>query len=251
MAGWAQPASAPSPRLAQEGIPSADTSQTSVDWPGVYQGLLPCADCEGVETMLILRADHSYTLIRRMLGEKVHTEETSGTFAWAADGGTVALNDVEPGGASRFKIGENQLWQLDSEGKMVTGPLAESYRLHKVAQMVTPPLEGIRYLLVELAGSPVPLPTGGQRPYFVLSKDGEVSGFGGCNRFFGQYGNKNGHFDLSKLASTMMACPELELESKLLATLEAADRYEQVGTSLFLYQGNAMLAKFRSALVRE
>jgi heat shock protein HslJ len=240
------------PRLANEVIPLADSSQTALDWPGVYQGLLPCADCEGVETTLILRADHSYTLIRRMLGEKIHTEESSGSFAWAADGGTVALNDVEQGAASRFKIGENQLWQLDSEGKQIAGPLAESYRLRKVAEMITPPLEGTRYMLVELGGSPVSLPSGGKRPYFALSKDGKIAGFAGCNQFSGRYdAGKDGHFDFSNLVATRMACPELKLEGKLLETLESADRYEQVGTSLFLYQGGAMLAKFRSALVRE
>ena len=30
----------------------ADTSKTSLDWNGEYQGLLPCADCEGIEIKL-------------------------------------------------------------------------------------------------------------------------------------------------------------------------------------------------------
>lgn len=230
---------------------SGDSSQTSVDWPGVYQGLLPCADCEGVETTMILRADHSYTLIRRMLGEKVSTDEVSGSFSWKADGGTIVLEGIGDG-PSLYKVGENQLWQLDMKGKPVAGPLAESYRLHKVAEMIAPPLEGTRWMLTEVDGGPVSVPKDGKRPYFVLGKDGTVKGFAGCNSFSGKYISKGeGGFDLTGLVSTMMACPQLETEGKFLKALEEADRYQPVGTSLFLYKGDAMLAKLRAAIVRE
>ncbi len=35
---------------------------TSVDWPGTYQGILPCADCEGIKTQLLINKDLNYIL---------------------------------------------------------------------------------------------------------------------------------------------------------------------------------------------
>lgn len=241
-----------SPALAQgEYRQTGDASRSSVDWPGVYQGLLPCADCEGVETTLILRADHSYTLIRRMLGDKIATDEVSGSFTWKADGGTILLEGTG-GGPALYKVGENQLWQLSLQGQAIAGPLADSYRLHKVAEMIAPPFEGTRWMLTEVEGGPVSVPKDGKRPYFVLSKDGTVKGFAGCNSFKGKCLIKGeGSFDLTGLTSTMMACPQLETEGKFLKALEEADRYESVGSSLFLYKGNAMLAKLRAAIIRD
>lgn len=36
------------------------TSETSLDWAGVYEGTLPCADCEGIHTLIELHEDKSY-----------------------------------------------------------------------------------------------------------------------------------------------------------------------------------------------
>ena len=32
-------------------------SRNSLDWNGVYKGVLPCADCEGIETVITLLND--------------------------------------------------------------------------------------------------------------------------------------------------------------------------------------------------
>lgn len=36
------------------------TSQIALDWSGIYKGVLPCADCEGIETEVTLRDYNSY-----------------------------------------------------------------------------------------------------------------------------------------------------------------------------------------------
>ena len=38
-------------------------SQNSLDWEGVYKGILPCADCDGIETEIVINSDLMKNLI--------------------------------------------------------------------------------------------------------------------------------------------------------------------------------------------
>lgn len=118
---------APAPRSASTPTP-ADTSQTALDWAGVYQGTLPCADCAGIETTLELRADGHYRLSETYLA-KGKPFVTRGTFAWQAGGGAIALDAAAS--HRRFWLGEGLIWHLDLEGKVISGALAEAYVLRK------------------------------------------------------------------------------------------------------------------------
>src|SRR5690554_4349791 len=59
------------------------TAQNSLDWKGTYTGILPCADCEGIETKVVLR-DSTYTLSSMYLGkEESASLEYFGDFNWS------------------------------------------------------------------------------------------------------------------------------------------------------------------------
>ena len=40
----------------------AHNSENALDWPGVYRGMIPCADCEGIKMQLRLTQDGTYQL---------------------------------------------------------------------------------------------------------------------------------------------------------------------------------------------
>ena len=76
--------------------------------------------------------------------------------------------------------------------------------------------------------------------------DGQVTGNGGCNRFFGGYVISGTHIKIGPLASTRKGCPGLiKLEATFFATLQAASSFEQTDTTLILLDaaGNT-LAQF-------
>lgn len=109
----------------------AHNSQNSLDWSGNYKGITPCADCEGIETELILNLDLTYLLKTKYLGKgdgKVFEEK--GNFVWDKTGSQISLEGLK-GRLSQYKVGENKLVQLDMEGKIITGVLAEKYVLKK------------------------------------------------------------------------------------------------------------------------
>ncbi|MEZ4647701.1 MAG: copper resistance protein NlpE [Candidatus Eisenbacteria bacterium] len=111
--------------------PDEHTSRTSLDWAGTYEGIVPCADCEGIETTILLTYDDAYILRTKYLGKDERVFERSGAVVWSDDGGSIRLGGVTQG-PDRYLVGENVLIQLDREGNRITGDLAQSYRLAKV-----------------------------------------------------------------------------------------------------------------------
>ncbi|MFN4286301.1 MAG: copper resistance protein NlpE [Lacibacter sp.] len=111
-------------------VPDMHTAQTAIDWAGTYKGVLPCADCEGIETELMLHKDSTYMLRQTYLGKAAApVVNTDGNWVWV-DGNTIELLGIK-NAPSKYHVGENKLFQLDAEGKRIEGDLAEKYILVK------------------------------------------------------------------------------------------------------------------------
>lgn len=96
---------------------------------GVYSGVLPAADCEGIRTTLYIRPDGTYTRISEYIG--ADTFEEGGT--WKTDHKGVThmkpANNQDPEWLMDFE--ETEVVLLDPEGNPVKGPLADHYKLKK------------------------------------------------------------------------------------------------------------------------
>lgn len=116
-----------------EKMPDMHTSQIALDWPGIYTGTLPCADCEGIETTLTLNDDNTFELHQIYLkGDVPLNFQEKGDFEWDKDGAAIHLkinSDVQS--HYHYKVGENKLMALDSDGNEVMGNLREHYILEK------------------------------------------------------------------------------------------------------------------------
>lgn len=104
------------------------TAQISLDWAGIYVGVLPCASCSGIETELTLRGDSTYTLNEKYQDEDGAGYSVYGVFHWI-DGTRVKLD--EAGDYRTYFVGENILRMLDKDGNRVKGELADHYVLRK------------------------------------------------------------------------------------------------------------------------
>lgn len=105
-----------------------DNSMTSLDWDGTYKGELPCADCEGIKTVVTINSDKTYTIQETYLGKETTPIETEGTFEWDDQGQRIILSEER----NAFFVGENTLTLLDSDGNKITGDLEALYVLRKV-----------------------------------------------------------------------------------------------------------------------
>ncbi|GHT53786.1 hypothetical protein FACS189446_2060 [Bacteroidia bacterium] len=135
---------------------------------------------------------------------------------------------------SNYAAGENKLTQLDREGDVISGNLANN---------LDPLLVGKRWKLVELNGKPVEK----QDAFLILDKSkNTVSGNLGCNTFSGTYDQKTGNrIKFSQVAATLKMCLNMETEDGLKKVLEVADNYNVTEKNLVLNRARmAPLARF-------
>jgi len=225
-----------------------DNSRTSLDWKGVYRGVLPCADCEGIQTEIALNIDLTYQITSKYLGKNEEAFKEIGTFIWDDAGAKITLKNSEPNSAiNQYLVGENMLFKLDADGNRIEGDLKEMYQLKKVYLDNT--IAEKYWKLVELNGNKIILDKNQNTgPHLMLkNENSQVYGNGGCNVIQGSYelsaGNK---IKFSKMATTKMFCDYMETEQALLQVLEMADNYSVEKDTVSLKNASMLsLAKFQ------
>lgn len=188
------------------------TSQNSLDWAGVYEGVLPCTDCSGITTRLTLNRDGTFTRVTQRLGQQDAAETVSGKFTWQTNGNAITLDER---GEQQYSVGEGRLTLLQKDG--ATGGTPST---NLVLTLITPTVknEDLAQKL-ELYRWTLESATNGQdRPIDILSprKDNPVvfsfsskrlSIQGPCNRIVGAYRiDAAGQLTMNGTAATMMAC---------------------------------------------
>lgn len=91
-------------------------SRDSLDWDGIYEGVLPCGDCPGIKTRLTLQRDGSFELTTQYLERQVAPQSAHGRFTWNAAGSTITLDAA--GAGRQYQVGEGRLLQLDMGGSV-------------------------------------------------------------------------------------------------------------------------------------
>ena len=90
------------------------------------------------------------------------------------------------------------------------------------------------------------LPFDTPREAFIILKDEDnrVNGNGGCNTLFGTYEieRTTNRIKFSQMASTMMACLNMEIENELKRALEMADNYSLSADGKYLSLNRARMA---------
>jgi len=118
------------------------------------------------------------------------------------------------------------------------------------APEMTTELLGTYWKVVEINGQAVTNPPSNQKEaYILLNKEGnKVQGSGGCNSLMGSFEIMEGNrIKFSGVASTMMACPDMAIESALGKAIEMADNYAINGKYLMLHKAKmAPLVKFEA-----
>jgi uncharacterized lipoprotein NlpE involved in copper resistance/heat shock protein HslJ len=193
--------------------PDMHNSRNSLDWAGIYEGVLPCADCPGTKTRLTLNQDGSYRLVTQAQGSQNAEKSVTGVFTWQPSGNAITLDEL--GGRQQFSVVEGRLALLRLEGGASHSPAA-----NLVLTLAAPApqsgdleqqLERYRWTLVSatdgnnrrIAG----LPPGQDRPVVLSFADSWLSVQGPCNRLFAGYQvTAANQLTVNVRASTKRAC---------------------------------------------
>jgi copper homeostasis protein (lipoprotein) len=236
-------------------------AKTSLDYIGTYKGNLPCADCEAIETTILLSED-SYVKETVYKGKSKEVFKETGKYTWNEDGNTITfLNSAV---TNQYFVGENVLFHLDADGKRIEGDLASKYQLSKVEisevsvsnpknevkikEVALVDLKNSKWRLVKLNGKTIEKNKDNKKEFGItFNIDGRFSAFAGCNNMAGSYELKEdvSRLKFSKVISTMMACEDMLTEQEFAKVLEIVDNYNFDGKTLKLNKAKmATLAEF-------
>jgi copper homeostasis protein (lipoprotein) len=112
-------------------------------------------------------------------------------------------------------------------------------------------LLGTYWKLTELKGKTVNAQPDQEEIHIRLRDDEpRVGGFSGCNRFMGSFELDGEALRFGELASTMMACPNLDEEQKFLQAMAEVTMYEISKETLEFRSDSETVARF-TAMYRE
>ncbi|WP_336518074.1 copper resistance protein NlpE [Pollutibacter soli] len=98
-----------------------------------YSGVIPCADCEGIESIVSLRKDFTFTGRLLYMGRKstgAGSNELNQSGSWMRHGNTIHLVE-KSGGATYYLQTDSSLIQVDDKGERIGGSLADKFVLRK------------------------------------------------------------------------------------------------------------------------
>ena len=106
--------------------------------------------------------------------------------------------------------------------------------------------------LIEINGQPVTNPPGNQKEAYLMFQDSsKLVGNNGCNQLMGGYEISEGNrIKLTKIATTMMACPDVAIEQEFGRNLQFIDNYSTNGNQMTLQKAK-MAPMFRFEAVQQ
>ena len=214
---------------------------------GTYQGTIPCADCEGIETALTLAVDGSFTLDSRYLGKQDDPFNESGKFDLDREASMVVVQ-LSDGASQSYQLEGQTLFHLDQQGNRIQGDLAEHYQLMK--QITDPDLEDRKWVLTQLMGQEVVLKPGNTDATIQFdSQEERAAGSTSCNRYNCSYELlPDGGIKISPGMTSLMACENMDTETLYNQMLPKVASYS-ISEDILSFKDaeNATIAQYRPA----
>lgn len=97
---------------------------------GLYAGLLPCADCPGIDTSIAFTPEGTYSMSETYQADGGGSFVSKGTWTVREDGKTVLLDPEDKEERDRWYevVSANELRTLDRDGKAIDSKLDYSLR---------------------------------------------------------------------------------------------------------------------------
>ena len=105
---------------------------TNQKYHGVFLGLLPCKDCDGIKTTLSLKNRNNYLLVTQPAKASAREYFEKGKYSWDDETQIVTLSARKNSTIRKYRIKDETLIQLSSDGTpLKTTQKKTSYILRK------------------------------------------------------------------------------------------------------------------------
>ena len=127
-----EPAVAPAEQAPAPVAVESEAAHSAADVPfdikgfaGRFVGMLPCADCPGIDTRVTLNADGTFTLLETYQDRKMKTTPIEGTWTTEAEDKHIRLDPNTKAESDRLYeiLSNDEIRLLDQEGKHIEGDL--------------------------------------------------------------------------------------------------------------------------------
>lgn len=105
----------------------------SQQYHGVYYGLLPCKDCDGIKTTLSLKNRSNYLIVTQPAKASAREYFEKGKYTWDTEKKIITLKPRKKSNIRKYRINdEKTITQLSSDGTPLKNKQKNtSYVLHK------------------------------------------------------------------------------------------------------------------------
>lgn len=109
---------------------------------GVFHALTPCADCEGIDTYILLKKD-SFVQVQYYLTNKEGQNlfiDSGKVASWNGEKKILRLeekdknSDLDSNAYAYWYASDSTLVHLDGDGKVVDGPMGENYTYKRISE---------------------------------------------------------------------------------------------------------------------
>lgn len=211
---------------------------------GKYEGLMPCADCEGIQYSLLLQKDKNFQSKYIYKGKDVPPVDNNGK--WSLIGDSILFLQSTGDVPAYMKIYRNDsLVMLDESKQRMTGPLQGMFVFRKVTdENGSSEIPAVTMVLEELNGKKIEESEFNQIPEIMIdAANSTAGGITGCNRFNGSVKVTKNNISFGDFAMTRMSCPG-NGEQNFITALKSADTYKMENGKLYLMSKDKTVAVF-------
>lgn len=116
-----------------------------------WRGVLPCADCEGIETSLFLEKDGTWVMNERYQGVSLEPSSFASYGTWARTADKLVLTDSK-GEKSYYRAKGDKLEMLDRDGNPIESTLNYTLESVKASLPITPmAMRGMYFYMADAA----------------------------------------------------------------------------------------------------
>ncbi|WP_166637866.1 copper resistance protein NlpE [Sphingobacterium paludis] len=108
---------------------TTDVAVNPTDFEGSYEGTIPCEDCQGIRTKIVINNNETFQISSEHLGTDKKLND-NGRFKVLENGSILHLRGKDTD--LKLKIAKDKLLHLDNKGEVIEGEAANKFVYNKV-----------------------------------------------------------------------------------------------------------------------